>query len=332
MLAISLLTLGAVTMANYLLILRILPIEHSNKNNTNEDINQDDVYVTNPPTTTTTMVTTTASSSTTNENDDERKITNQFLTPTPTNAPLVSTPEEIINPDSLSNPDTERTTKSEQRKKEEKADGKEEEDEKEEAEENFSVNEKKTTEKASKTTNTEKKIDGNDNLKQIQKSSIPEQTNIKQITTTTNTAQQQQTNTAQQQTNIAQQHVVEEQQQQQPLVYLTEPRAVLSDEELIRSFPKSWLKYSTEEYFIKSQRYADYLAEEVRQEMVHCWRGYSQMAWGKDEVRPMHGAGVNNWGGLGITLIDALDTLYLMGLKDEFFFFLKLYKLFNYKF
>lgn len=28
--------------------------------------------------------------------------------------------------------------------------------------------------------------------------------------------------------------------------------------------------------------------------------------------------GVNSFGGLGATLVDSLDTLYIMGLEDEF--------------
>jgi hypothetical protein len=33
---------------------------------------------------------------------------------------------------------------------------------------------------------------------------------------------------------------------------------------------------------------------------------------------PMASGQVNNWGGFGQTLIDSLDTLWLMGLTDEF--------------
>ncbi len=38
-----------------------------------------------------------------------------------------------------------------------------------------------------------------------------------------------------------------------------------------------------------------------------------------DELRPVSGTSRNNWGGLGCTLIDGLDTLWIMGLKDEFY-------------
>ena len=56
----------------------------------------------------------------------------------------------------------------------------------------------------------------------------------------------------------------------------------------------------------------------IRRAMQHAWRGYTQYAFGADEVLPQSHKGSNNWGGQGITLVDALDTLWLMDLKDEF--------------
>ena len=56
----------------------------------------------------------------------------------------------------------------------------------------------------------------------------------------------------------------------------------------------------------------------VKQAMVHAWHGYEAHAMGKDELLPQSGRGNNKWGGMGMTLVDALDTLWLMELKDEF--------------
>ena len=39
---------------------------------------------------------------------------------------------------------------------------------------------------------------------------------------------------------------------------------------------------------------------------------------GFDELQPLSQAGVDTLGGLGATIIDALDTLWMLGLKDEF--------------
>lgn len=56
----------------------------------------------------------------------------------------------------------------------------------------------------------------------------------------------------------------------------------------------------------------------VQRAMQFAWDGYVKYAFGMDEVKPMTGRGGNNWGGQGITLVDALDTLWLMGMKKEF--------------
>uniref|UniRef100_A0A7S4T7X4 alpha-1,2-Mannosidase n=1 Tax=Ditylum brightwellii TaxID=49249 RepID=A0A7S4T7X4_9STRA len=58
--------------------------------------------------------------------------------------------------------------------------------------------------------------------------------------------------------------------------------------------------------------------EHIRNAMKHAWNGYKTHAFGKDEVFPQGGGGQNNWGGMGTTLVDALDTLWLMDMKDEF--------------
>src|ERR1051325_3148364 len=60
------------------------------------------------------------------------------------------------------------------------------------------------------------------------------------------------------------------------------------------------------------------LAERVREEVLHAWRGYANHAWGHDEVRPLSKT-AHDWYGepLYMTQVDALDTLIIMGLKDE---------------
>jgi len=45
-----------------------------------------------------------------------------------------------------------------------------------------------------------------------------------------------------------------------------------------------------------------------------CHRDY---AWGEDELRPITKER-SQWFNLGLTLVDSLDTLLIMGLKDEF--------------
>jgi ER degradation enhancer, mannosidase alpha-like 2 len=59
-------------------------------------------------------------------------------------------------------------------------------------------------------------------------------------------------------------------------------------------------------------------AERVRQEFLHAWQGYKQYAWGHDELRPLSKS-YHDWYGtsLYMTPVDALDTMVLMGLKNE---------------
>lgn len=49
----------------------------------------------------------------------------------------------------------------------------------------------------------------------------------------------------------------------------------------------------------------------------HAWKSYKKYAWGKDELKPIS-KDYNQWFNLGLTLIDSLDTMWLMGLKNEF--------------
>lgn len=49
----------------------------------------------------------------------------------------------------------------------------------------------------------------------------------------------------------------------------------------------------------------------------HAWKGYKAHAWGHDNLKPISG-GYSDWFSLGLTMVDALDTMYIMGLTDEF--------------
>ncbi|KAH9716176.1 Mannosyl-oligosaccharide 1,2-alpha-mannosidase MNS1 [Citrus sinensis] len=90
--------------------------------------------------------------------------------------------------------------------------------------------------------------------------------------------------------------------------------------------------------------------QKVKDAMIHAWSSYEKYAWGQDELQAGHKMpvsallgraemdqspspreafgkrgslpqtknGVNSFGGLGATLIDALDTLYIMDLDEQF--------------
>ncbi|XP_048876334.1 endoplasmic reticulum mannosyl-oligosaccharide 1,2-alpha-mannosidase isoform X2 [Brienomyrus brachyistius] len=58
-------------------------------------------------------------------------------------------------------------------------------------------------------------------------------------------------------------------------------------------------------------------AEAVREAFRHAWKGYRDFAWGHDELKPISKS-YGEWFGLGLTLVDALDTMWILGLKEEF--------------
>ena len=55
----------------------------------------------------------------------------------------------------------------------------------------------------------------------------------------------------------------------------------------------------------------------VVESFKHAWKAYKMYAWGKDELKPIS-KDSNEWFNLGLTLIDSLDTMWLMGLTEEF--------------
>lgn len=59
-------------------------------------------------------------------------------------------------------------------------------------------------------------------------------------------------------------------------------------------------------------------AAEVRAEFLHAWNGYKKYAWGHDDLKPLSKTH-HDWYAepLLMTPVDALDTMILMGLKDE---------------
>jgi mannosidase alpha-like ER degradation enhancer 2 len=60
------------------------------------------------------------------------------------------------------------------------------------------------------------------------------------------------------------------------------------------------------------------IAARVRSEFLHAWNGYKKYAWGHDDLKPLSKT-YHDWYAepLLMTPVDALDTMILMGLKDE---------------
>lgn len=63
------------------------------------------------------------------------------------------------------------------------------------------------------------------------------------------------------------------------------------------------------------------LAQDVRSEFQWAWRNYRQKAWGRDEINPVSGTAQSFFiegHDLGLSLVEALDTLWMMELDEEF--------------
>ncbi|MCW7942432.1 hypothetical protein AAW14_09600 [Streptomyces hygroscopicus] len=61
-------------------------------------------------------------------------------------------------------------------------------------------------------------------------------------------------------------------------------------------------------------------AQEIKAEFLHAWNGYREYAWGHDEVLPVSGGYREFFSGrhpVGLSIVEALDTHYVMGLDAE---------------
>ena len=77
------------------------------------------------------------------------------------------------------------------------------------------------------------------------------------------------------------------------------------------------LAFSCSNGFAQSSNRKD-LAAQVKTEFLHAWSGYKQYAWGNDDLKPLSKS-FHNWYAepLLMTPVDALDTMIIMGMKDE---------------
>ncbi|KAK5174624.1 uncharacterized protein LTR77_001705 [Saxophila tyrrhenica] len=84
----------------------------------------------------------------------------------------------------------------------------------------------------------------------------------------------------------------------------------------LASIPRIQAHFTIETKEEKQERQSRLAA--VKEAFVHSWEGYKKHAWLQDEVAPMSGLASNGFGGWGATLVDSLDTLWIMGLKKDF--------------
>ncbi|KFA73904.1 hypothetical protein S40288_00934 [Stachybotrys chartarum IBT 40288] len=84
----------------------------------------------------------------------------------------------------------------------------------------------------------------------------------------------------------------------------------------IRQFPKvqaSASDFTPGKHELYAQR-----RQAVKETFTRCWNAYRHHAWMADEVKPTSGGRRNPFGGWAATLVDSLDTLWIMDMKDEF--------------
>lgn len=65
---------------------------------------------------------------------------------------------------------------------------------------------------------------------------------------------------------------------------------------------------------------APVVAADVRAEFLRAWTAYTRLAWGHDELKPVSGGHQEFFARdhpVGLTIVESLDTLYVMGLDDE---------------
>ena len=70
--------------------------------------------------------------------------------------------------------------------------------------------------------------------------------------------------------------------------------------------------------FDQSAKSQDERLATVKEAFEHSWSGYKKYAWLKDELAPTSARYRNNFSGWAATLIDSLDTLWILGMRAEF--------------
>lgn len=83
-----------------------------------------------------------------------------------------------------------------------------------------------------------------------------------------------------------------------------------------KHMPRIQYTFGSESSARKSDRIRKQTA--IREAFKHAWTGYKKHAMGHDELRPVTNMTADTFNGWGATLVDSLDTLWIMDFKDEF--------------
>lgn len=82
------------------------------------------------------------------------------------------------------------------------------------------------------------------------------------------------------------------------------------------SIPKIQYNFESESWWSRRQRVKR--QEAVKEAFKHAWKGYKQHAWLRDELSPLTGGHRATFAGWAATLVDALDSLIIFDMMDEF--------------
>ena len=83
-----------------------------------------------------------------------------------------------------------------------------------------------------------------------------------------------------------------------------------------KAIPRIQHKFTAESASEKTAR--EEKRDVIKKAFSFSWDGYRSQAWKQDELSPVSGKHRNPFCGWGATLIDTLDTLWMMDLKDDF--------------
>lgn len=84
------------------------------------------------------------------------------------------------------------------------------------------------------------------------------------------------------------------------------------------ALPIPRVQFSFDAEDTRSKDVREHRQQVVKEAFTHSWNGYKKHAWLKDEVVPVTGGYRCTFGGWGATLVDTLDTLWIMGMKEDF--------------
>jgi mannosyl-oligosaccharide alpha-1,2-mannosidase len=85
-----------------------------------------------------------------------------------------------------------------------------------------------------------------------------------------------------------------------------------------KTIPRIQFDFSQNPETPEQKRIREERRDKVKESFLHSWHGYKKHAWGKDEIAPVSGTSRDAFGGWGATLVDAMDTLWIMRLKKDF--------------